>query len=346
MSLKKQKRDEIKAFILFNIRNHPSDIVHITQQKYGLTRPSVLRYIHDMGKKDQIDIQGSTKNRKYSLKPIRSIGRVHQIEKSLAEDKVWRDEVLPLLKNTKSNLINICQYGFTEIFNNAIEHSEGTKITLKVIVWIDRIKIEISDDGVGIFNKIQKKYNLDDSMHAILELSKGKLTTEPESHTGEGIFFTSRMFDVFMIVSGKLGFGHMRNLDVLTDTGKNIKGTTVSMEISLFSERTTKSVFEKFASVDLGFDKTIVPVKLARYGNENLISRSQARRLLAHLDKFKNVILDFNDVPHIGRAFADEIFRVFAIAHPNTKITPMNHRISIKNLIQEIESGKTEETIK
>ena len=63
-------------------------------------------------------------------------------------------------------------------------------------------------------------------------------------------------------------------------------------------------------------------MKLARYGNENLISRSQAKRLLARLEKFKIVMLDFEDVATIGRAFADEIFRVFTNNHPEIQCDP------------------------
>ena len=112
------------------------------------------------------------------------------------------------------------------------------------------------------------------------------------------------------------------------------------MEISPFSKRTTKSVFDKFASSDHGFDKTVVPVSLARYGKENLVSRSQAKRLLARLDRFKIVMLDFEKVPHIGRAFADEIFRVFENANPNTTIVPYNYNKSIKKLIDEFSPPK------
>jgi len=54
-----------------------------------------------------------------------------------------------------------------------------------------------------------------------------------------------------------------------------------------------------------------VPVKLAQYGNDKLVSRSQAKRLLARVELFKVVMLDFTNVPTIGQAFADEIFRVF-----------------------------------
>src|SRR5438067_215023 len=66
------------------------------------------------------------------------------------------------------------------------------------------------DDGVGIFEKIRRQCKLDDHRQAILELSKGKLTTDPERHTGQGIFFTSRIFDEFLIRSDHFIFGHFR----------------------------------------------------------------------------------------------------------------------------------------
>jgi len=62
---------------------------------------------------------------------------------------------------------------------------------------------------------------------------------------------------------------------------------------------------------DFGFSKTHIPVFLAAYGEDNLISRSQAKRLLVRFERFKEIILDFENVESIGQAFADEIFRVF-----------------------------------
>jgi anti-sigma regulatory factor (Ser/Thr protein kinase) len=346
MSLNKQKRNEIRGFILWNIRDHPSDIVRFSQNKFNLSRTAILRYIHNLKTENFIDIQGSTKNIKYVLKPLHTLARIYKLQDSLAEDRIWRNDVLPLFEGIKENVVNICQYGFTEIFNNAIDHSEGTEVKIEITIWIDKLSIEIADDGVGIFNKIQQRYNLEDPLHAILELSKGKLTTEPASHTGEGIFFTSRMFDSFIIGSGNLCFGS-RTRDLFFETNQNIKGTLVGMEISPISERTTTSVFSKFISNpdDYSFDKTIFPVELARYGNENLVSRSQAKRLLTRLERFKTVVLDFENMESIGRAFADEIFRVFVNSHPNTTILTTNDNKSIKQLIKEVQSGNINNVI-
>jgi anti-sigma regulatory factor (Ser/Thr protein kinase)/biotin operon repressor len=337
MSLTKQTRDEIKQFILWNVRNHSKDIVRYTLDKYKLSRTTILKYISELSKENQIEIDGSTRDRLYSLRPSISFMQTYQIQEQLAEDKAWRNDISHLFNGSKENVTSICHYGFTEIFNNAIDHSEGTEIAVEITFWIDQIIICINDNGVGIFNKIQKKYDLDDSLHAILELSKGKLTTNPESHTGEGIFFTSRMFEFFAIYSGKYRFGS-KGIDIFMEVERDVVGTQVYMEISTNSGSTTESVFSQFTgdSDDYGFSKTIVPVNLARYGNENLISRSQAKRLMARLDKFKTVILDFNNVENIGRAFADEIFRVYVKNHPNIRVLTKNDNKAIKKMVLEI----------
>ena len=194
----------------------------------------------------------------------------------------------------------------------------------------------VIDFGVGIFNKIQKTFKLNDPRDAILELTKGKLTTDPQRHTGEGIFFTSRMFDRFSILSEKLYFAHRaEGDDWLLEDEKPIVGTLVEMIIDPLSTRTVQTVFNKFSSSkdDFGFFKTHVPVRLARYGNENLVSRSQAKRLLSRFERFGEIILDFKGVSTIGQAFADEIFRVFRQDHPDINIYPINISSQIKRMI-------------
>lgn len=340
MTLKKENRTEIKQFILLNLRQHPKDIVKVTQEKYSLSRTTVNKYMRELAGDKQLSIRGSKTRPEYSLVPIHTFTKTYSLDSQLAEDKVWREDLLGLFASLPKNVLDICHYGFTEMFNNAIDHSEGTKVNVNIDLWIDQIELKIRDNGVGIFNKIQQKFNLDDPLHAILELSKGKLTTDPASHTGEGIFFTSRMFDQFSIISGRLAFAHIGE-DYLVEVEKNLDGTLVYMAISPLSGKTTESVFNQFTDEDMNFDKTVVPVLLARYGNENLISRSQAKRLLARFEKFKSVILDFSHIDTIGRAFADEIFRVYQNAHPEINLTFINASEPITKLIQEIQSNQS-----
>ena len=60
---------------------------------------------------------------------------------------------------------------------------------------------------------------------------------------------------------------------------------------------------------------------------------------MARLEKFKTVILDFDNVENIGRAFADEIFRVYVNNHPNIKVLTQNDNKAIRQLVSEIQSS-------
>ncbi len=94
-------------------------------------------------------------------------------------------------------------------------------------------------------------------------------------------------------------------------------------------------MFDQYTSGEnYGFNKTVVPVKLAQYENDKLLSRSQAKRLLARIELFKSVIFDFRGVDSIGQAFADEIFRVFSLQHPQIQLQFINETVEIKQMIQ------------
>jgi hypothetical protein len=46
--------------------------------------------------------------------------------------------------------------------------------------------------------------------------------------------------------------------------------------------------------------------------------------LIARFERFKVVLLDFEDVNEIGQAFADELFRVYGNDHPAVELVPIN----------------------
>lgn len=349
MSPQRKKTTEIQNFIIQNVEDNPQNIATLVSEKFEMSRQAASRHLRKLVENGIIIAEGKTKNRKYILAILDEFQMEYSLE-DVEEDKVWRKDIRPHLVDAPSNVIQIFEYGVTEMINNAIDHSEGKVVTIRfkrTATWAD---VEIQDDGVGIFNKIQEKFNLDDPRHAILELSKGKLTTDPSRHSGEGIFFTSRMVDLFSIFSGRLHLGHIakpnsvRGVDVLLDAVKiDLPGTHIHLKLSLKSSRSTKDVFDYYTTKEsYGFDKTIVPVFLATYGEENLVSRSQAKRLLVRFEKFKEIMLNFDKVETIGQAFADEIFRVFANAHPEISLYSVNMNEQVENMIQRAKTANIE----
>jgi hypothetical protein len=150
------------------------------------------------------------------------------------------------------------------------------------------------------------------------------------------------MCDLFQICSGRLKFTHYQpdNDWLIDDQDSNVSGTVVRTTISQNSTTTVQSVFERYAPAEtLSFSRTHVPVRLAQYDQEDLISRSQAKRVLARFERFEEVMLDFEDVEFIGQAFADEIFRVYKNSHPNIKIVAVNTSGNVDAMIRRVVSG-------
>ncbi|NKC14246.1 MAG: DUF4325 domain-containing protein [Gammaproteobacteria bacterium] len=318
-----RKRGEaIRQFILDNVTHHPSSIVARTAEEFGISRQAVNGHLRRLLAQELLVAQGTTRNRTYRLQVEISVSQGFELS-GLQEDLVWRQFVAPNLGVLPDNVLGIWNFGFTEMLNNAIDHSQGGRAIVSLEKTPAFSRISITDDGTGIFVHIQQVLDLLDERHAVLELAKGKLTTDPENHSGEGIFFSSRMFDEYAILSGGGYFFHEFNKpeDWILEREKPADGTSVFMQLGNNSARTARAVFDKYGSgEDYGFDKTVVPVSLARYGNEQLVSRSQAKRLLARVDRFRIVIFDFTGIDYVGQAFADEVFRVFKNRHPRMEL--------------------------
>ena len=335
----REKTAEIRDFILINIEQHSNNITAITAQKYHISKQAVRKHIQALIEDGFVTSSGVTRDRKYQLKPLNHLSIEYPVSPNLEEDKIWRQELRPKLEGALPNVINICQYGFTEMINNVIDHSEGSLLRFQFNHTAAFIEIVITDNGIGIFNKIQGILGLEDPIHVILELSKGKLTTDPKHHTGEGIFFTSRMFDDFTIMSGNLFFTHTEPDDdwLIEKQDELFSGTCVRLRINPTSNRTMQEVFDRYATGDdYGLTRTHIPVTLARYGDENLLSRSQAKRLLARIERFKEIVLDFKGVDMIGQGFADEIFRIFRNDHPQIHITYIGANEPVEKMIKHV----------
>ncbi|MDE0611800.1 MAG: DUF4325 domain-containing protein [Gammaproteobacteria bacterium] len=321
------RSEQIRSYILDQVEESPEAVAKETAERFGISRQAANKHLRRLCKERILEQSGKTNATQYRLATLSSWTGRYEIQPKLTEEVVWTQDVQDQLGSLPDNVEGIWYHGFTEMFNNAIDHSDGSMIRVGITRTIVGIEMWIHDDGCGIFRKIQKALELPDERHAILELSKGKLTTDPDRHTGEGIFFTSRMFDEFAIFSGGIYFSHEfgKKEDWVLETDQDLGETSVFMKLKNTTKRAKKEIFDRFTSgEDFGFTKTIIPVRMVQLGEDELISRSQAKRLLTRVEKFQKVLFDFQGVKDIGPAFADEIFRVFARQHPEIELAPIN----------------------
>lgn len=266
--------------------------------------------------------------------------------KGLEEHKVLDDveRKLSLAVKLPENIWSIFTYAFSEMLNNAIEHSHSPMVGVEVFISGGVLSFEINDSGIGVFKSVMKKKNLRSELEAIQDILKGKTTTMPRSHSGEGIFFTSKAGDQFILDSYgyKVIFNNQIPDIFVQKVDRLKKGTKVLFKIDIGSPRHLNDIFSKYANQNGddggGFDKTEIRVKLYTIGGI-YVSRSQARRVLSGLEKFKVILFDFNKVPMVGQAFADEIYRVFHEKYPDIKLEEDNMNEGVKFMV---ERAKTE----
>jgi anti-sigma regulatory factor (Ser/Thr protein kinase) len=315
----------------------------------GVSRQYVNMVMSDLIARGEVVKVGGTRNAFYisqeyiSKNPdvVPTVFKKTYKNQSLEEHKVLLEieERFFKLAQLPENVKSIFTFAFSEMFNNAIEHSQSKLIEVEVAVQKNELSFTVNDSGVGVFRNIMKKKNLESEIHAIQDLLKGKTTTMPKSHSGEGIFFTSKSSDMFTLDS----FGYRLDISTIRDdvsinrTSLKKRGTRVFFRIDSRSNRHLNDVFKKYTNLtdesDYGFDKTEIRVKLYTAGGIH-VSRSQARRVLAGLEKFKIILFDYEQVPLVGQAFADEIYRVFQELHPSIRLENENMNEGVRFMVE------------
>ena len=287
------------------------------------------------------------KNGKYTLVRVVSKKYSYQLKETmLDEDLIFERTMFPHISQFEDNTIRIWRYAFTEMVNNVLDHSEAEQLTIyiaqnELYTWVN-----IVDDGIGIFKKIADYYDYHTLDDAIISLFKGKLTTDSENHSGEGIFFTSRVMDHYAAISGNKIFSQNNTSDKIYDIEesgntssfqkyKDAKGTIIVMGLTNHTQKTLREVFDMYSNDDGGFTITSIPMKMVCDGGYP-VSRSQAKRLYFGFDKFEKVILDFSGVDEIGQGFAHELFCVFRRRHPKIEIECIHTNEAIDKMINHV----------
>ncbi len=340
MSISKEKRESVITGIIEGIgREEDGFSPAALAEKEQLSVQSIYRYL------SQLETQGRVTKIKDGRRSVYKLAEdclsLSFPVEGLSEDVVWKRHAAPFFAELPDIARTNLMYAFTEMLNNAIDHSQGSEVGLMLQKNGFKATVWIMDDGVGIFAKIAAALNLEEKSFAVLELAKGKFTTEPSSHTGEGIFFSSKVVDEFAIMSDGLVFlagQSAREPFLYKDAEEDFdNGTTVIISIFYGHSEPSSEVFDRFtqAPEDYGFSKTLVPVRLLEYGDDSpvLVSRSQAKRLMLRFERFQNIILDFDGIAEIGQGFADELFRVFPSLHPGTTLNPVNCSEQVSRMI-------------
>ncbi|MCF2568281.1 DUF4325 domain-containing protein [Mediterraneibacter glycyrrhizinilyticus] len=349
MSFTEAKRRAIQKYMLNKVRCDDADFIKKTAENFEISETSVRRYIKDCLDKG---IVAGEAERKTGLLLTTVSEQWNMVNAGmLEEDELYWTHISPFLGELSGNVQDIWYYAFTEIMNNAIDHSGGDQIRFGIQKDALYTEISITDNGVGIFRNIQdyfrKKSGISlNSEQAAMELYKGRMTTDPARHSGEGIFFVSKMLSEFAVWSDNTVYSYrcddrdrfVQSHLISYYTKMEGIGTMAVMKLENNSKRTSREVFDTFAPLEEGFVKTLIPMKeMCPLGDP--VARSQARRILRRLDEFREIIFDFRDIDFMGQGFADEVFRVFQNQHPDIMLNVINANETVLGMIRHVKRG-------
>ncbi|MFN5049583.1 STAS-like domain-containing protein [Roseateles sp.] len=327
--------DHLTLWMTAAAREHSLDLADHVAERTGASRRAAQAALRRLVDAQWLRREGSSRRPVYHPGALRQVARSYTLH-GLQEDLPWQRDFAPHFELPR-HVARMVQHGFTELLNNAIDHSGGSSATVSLRQTPSHVQLLVSDDGCGVFDKICTRFEISDAQHAMLELSKGRLTSQPEAHTGRGLFFSAQLADVFDIHANNTAFQRRAWEASGWQRGRALprQGSSIYMAIALDTTRSLEQVMADWSRAGDGieFDHTRVCLRLLAGPGQALDSRAQARRVAARLPDFKRVEISFEGVEDVGHGFTDELFRVFARARPEVELVPTHMTPRIAALV-------------
>lgn len=338
-----ENEESVKRYIAEKVQTGDTEWIPKVMDNFGVSEDMAKRYMQECVQKGIVS--KGTGGSGYKLVRNEKIWE-YQNERGLSEDRVYIADVRPFLQDVSKAAMTAWAYVFAEMMNNAIEHSRAKHIRVCMKKDFLYTEVSITDDGVGIFQNIrhylEQKYQCEaDNQDVFAELYKGKFTSAPTSHSGEGIFFSSKIMREFALWSENTIFSAgcgekeklvQSHLISYYTKGGHI-GTMAVMRLENDAKVKTNEIFDRYTTIEEGLVKTLIPIQeVCAYGEP--VARSQARRILRRLEEFKEVTFDFAGIEFLGQGFADEVFRVFRREHPQVLLKSINANQTVQRMVQ------------
>lgn len=320
-------------------REHPETLPAVLMARLGVSRATARKTLDRLVEAQWLVAEaGRGRARRHRPGLLRQVVQRYPLQ-GLDEHLPWVRDFRPHF-DLAPHVARLAEHAFTELLNNAIDHSGGSMVTVSMRQTASHLQLLVSDNGRGLFDKAREAFDLVDPALVALELSKGKLTSDPARHAGRGLFFTAQAADVFDLQANDSayqrrawdGVHRMRPRDAAR------AGTSVFIGLALDTTRTLDAVLQQHShdGRGVGFERTRVPLQLLAPAGTSLASRAQAKRAVQRLGQFRHAELDFSGIDDIGHAFADELFRVFARECPDVALSPQHMAPRVAAMVESV----------
>jgi anti-sigma regulatory factor (Ser/Thr protein kinase) len=232
----------LTAWITSAALAHPTELPAEVERRTGCSPRRARALVSELTTLGWLVREGTPRKPRWRPGVLRQVVQRYALA-GLAEDLPWRRDFAPSFA-LAPDVVRLAQHVFIELVNNAIDHSGGTSVTVSMRQTALHLQLLVSDDGVGLFERVEQAHAIADPALAMFELAKGRLTSQPEGHAGRGLFYAARAADVFDLHANRNGYQHrgLEGRGWLRTRAAADRGTTVFVGIALDSPRTLDEV--------------------------------------------------------------------------------------------------------
>ena len=308
------RSERIRQFILEQAERDPAGLCRQVQEHFGITRQSAHAHLQALETEGLLQAAGRTRARRYGARPSQQ--RRFNLPLAMHPDpeQVWVELLAPRLGPLPEPCLATLRYAVLALIANAAQHSGGQALLLSVARKGAQLELLLRDDGRGLFRKLSEDLGLDDPDQAPLELVKGG--------GGSSLLLTARVASAFALTANGLRLERRpaREGWALSEAPAR-PGTSLELSLPLLAGRPLDAVRAEHRAPGGGdFSRTRVPVELLPGATAGIAGRARAERLLVHLERYREIWLDFRGVPSLDAEAARTLFREWPAAHPGCRV--------------------------
>jgi signal transduction histidine kinase len=131
---------------------HPGDLAAALMQRLAIGRRAAGTLLRRLVAAQWLLNEGTPRRPLHRPGLLRQAVHTYPLA-DLDEALPWSRDFAPLFALT-STVARNARHAFTELLNNAIDHSGGTQVTVSVRQTASHLQLLVSDDGRGLFARI------------------------------------------------------------------------------------------------------------------------------------------------------------------------------------------------
>jgi hypothetical protein len=284
------------------------------QARFGITRQSAHAHLRALETEGFLEAAGRTRSRRYAPRQLEQRRLNLPLAMKPDPEEVWRDLLAPRLGPLPAASAEVLRYCVLGLMENAIRHSGGQGLLLAFARQGGHLDLLLRDDGCGLFRKVHEDLGLEDPDQAPLELAKGG--------AGPSLLLAARAAGAFALTANGLRLERRPAREGWALSAAPARpGTALELSLPLVGGRALAAVrAEHRAPGGEDFSRTRVPVELLPGATGGLAGSAQAVRLMARLERYREVWLDWRGVPVLDAEAAAYIHREWPAAHPGCRL--------------------------